>query len=148
MTSSFRDSTSSIQSYRTRYCFQHPTLPSIAILPEVVAKLRTSPEPTVIVEPVKVTAPLLLIYALPLELTDNVEAAVLIALPEAPISPELEVRLTVAPVKVPEVSDMSPAALSVIVLVPAAVTLPATAILPELVVTKLNVSPLASSSCS
>ncbi len=38
-----------------------PTLPLIAILPDVVARLRTSPEPTVIVDPVSVTLPLLLI---------------------------------------------------------------------------------------
>ena len=76
------------------------------------------------------------------EFTERVEAAVLIALPapEAPIEPE--VRSTVEAVSVPEVSVIAPPAFKLIVLAPATVTPPATAILPPPVVARLNVSPL------
>ncbi len=60
-----------------------PILPLMAMLPLVVARLKVSPEPTVILEPVKVTLPLLLMYALPAEVTDKLVAAVLIAAPLA-----------------------------------------------------------------
>ncbi|MEI9914241.1 MAG: hypothetical protein WDN66_04690 [Candidatus Saccharibacteria bacterium] len=83
---------------------------------------------------------------MPAEVTERLEAAVLIALPdpEAPIEPVPEVRLTLVAVRVPEVSVMALAALSAIVpIVPVpAITLPARVILPLLVVTRLNVSPL------
>ncbi|MEI9914240.1 MAG: hypothetical protein WDN66_04685 [Candidatus Saccharibacteria bacterium] len=81
---------------------------------------------------------------MPAEVTERLEAAVLMALPVAPIEPVPEVRLTLVAVRVPEVSVMALAALSAIVpIVPVpAITLPARAILPLLVVARLNVSPL------
>src|SRR6202021_944917 len=118
-----------------------PTLPPTVILPEDVAKLNTSPVPTVIVEPGKVTEPALLIYALALELTAKLVAAVLIALPEAPMLPALEVRSTVVAVNVPLVSVIAPAASSAIVpILPPEPTLPLIVILPD-VVAKLRTSP-------
>src|ERR1700721_3221937 len=79
---------------------------------------------------------------MPLESTERLAVLVLIAAPEAPISPALEVRLTVVAVKEPEVSEIPPAALRERVpAVPgAAATLPLIVIFP-LVVIRLKVSP-------
>ena len=81
-------------------------------------------------------------YALPAELTDKVEAAVLIALPEAPISPALEVRLTVATSQSTRSFSNSTSSIKCNSASTSNIDITSNSDIAGAVVTKLNVSPL------